>query len=104
MKPLPQLNQNQLTEWREEILGERSNKFPDSFLFEQLFFERSPLSKAPKLSERLEILLSKYPQHNISSAITAMLPDILIYLRDNDYIDEAAYEEENNKCLKLVSG
>jgi hypothetical protein len=102
MKPLPQLNRHQLNEWREKILGEQSKKFPDSFLFEQLFFERSPLSKGKLLSERVEILINKYPQPDTYEGLLRMYPEILKFLKENEFLDETAYEKENEKCASLV--
>jgi len=102
MKQLPQLNHEQLNEWREKILGENNKKFPDSFLFEQLFFERSPLSKGKLLSERIEILIHKYPQPDTCEGLTRMYPEILKFLIENEYLDEATCEKENEKCANLL--
>jgi hypothetical protein len=104
MKDLPQLDQQQLKEWREKILGRRSNKFPDSFLFEQLFFERSPLSRGKKLSDRIEGLAVKFKDANIFDGLIEIFPDILEYLKDNDFLDEAGYNKEYDKCMSLLSG
>lgn len=62
MEEIPQLNRQQLNQWREKILGANSKKFPESFLFEQLFFERSPLSREKTLSERINVLIRKFPK------------------------------------------
>jgi len=103
MKELPQLNKEQLNQWREKILGANSKKFPESFLFEQLFFERSPLVKEKLLSKRIEVLIRKYPKADTREGLQAIIPDALKYLRDNDYIDDKTYEEECDKCDNLVT-
>jgi hypothetical protein len=102
MHDLPQLEQEQLKEWKEKILGDRSNRFPDSFLFEQLFSERSPLSHGKLFSDRLRLLVRKFREANIYEALQAMFGDILKHLRDNGYLTEQAYEEEYEKCIKLT--
>ncbi len=104
MKELPQLNKLELTQWKEKILGERSNKFPDAFFLEQLFDERSVLSKASMLSERIEGLIRKMPPAKTSNEMKAMWPKILSYLQDEGYIDEKLYEEETEKCSQLIIG
>lgn len=103
MKEIPQLDRQQLNQWREEILGNKSKKFPESFLFEQLFDERSPLAKEKYLSDRIRVLLIKYPIKDTYEGLKTILPKALKYLRDNDLIDEKTYEEECNKCDNLVT-
>jgi|GEM_PF-1747453 hypothetical protein len=103
MKDLPQLDREQLNEWREKILGENCNKFPHSFLFEQLFYECSPLSKGDLFSERTKILLRKFRNGNISEGLQQIFPDTLKFLRDNDYLDEETYHTEYDKCIDLIS-
>ncbi|MFA6492610.1 MAG: hypothetical protein WCV58_00470 [Patescibacteria group bacterium] len=104
MKEIPQLDQQQLNQWKEKILGANSKKFPESFLFEQLFFERSPLSREKNLSERIEVLIRKYPKADTRKGLQAIFPNALTYLRDNDFLDEKTYEEEHDKCMKLIFG
>ena len=104
MKEIPQLDQQQLNQWKEKILGANSKKFPESFLFEQLFFERSPLSREKNLSERIEVLIRKYPKADTRKGLQTIFPNALMYLRDNDFLDEKNYEEEHEKCMKLIFG
>ncbi|MFA4996408.1 MAG: hypothetical protein WC536_04690 [Patescibacteria group bacterium] len=103
MKEIPQLNQQQLNQWRDKILGENNKKFPESFLFEQLFFERSPLSREKTLSERIEVLIRKYPKADTSEGLQAIIPSTLEYLKENDFLDDATYEQECEKCMKLLT-
>lgn len=102
MKELPKLDRDELNKWCKKILGENSNKFPHSFLFEQLFFERSPLSKGRLFSGRLELLKNKFKDANVSEGLAEIFPNILKYLRDNDYLDEKSYEEEYDRCVSLL--
>ena len=99
MKPLPQLDRQQLNELRQEILGQDSNKFPNSFLFEQLFDERSALCRINKLSDRIRALLKKYPSQNTDDSLKAILPATLEYLKENGYLGDS----ESETCLKLIS-
>jgi hypothetical protein len=103
MKEIPQLDRQQLNQWREEILGMNSKKFPESFLFEQLFFERSPLSREKNLSERIDVLIRKYPKADTREGLQTIFPDTLKYLRDNDFLDDAVYDQEYEKCIQLLT-
>lgn len=102
MKLLPQLDRQQLNEYKEKMLGNNSKKFPESFLFEQLFVKYSPLSQGELLSERIKILMKKYRGADITEGLKVIFPDILKYLLDNGYIDEDIYEQEYDKCSNLV--
>lgn len=99
MKPLPQLDRQQLNEPRQEILGQDSSKFPNSFLFEQLFYERSALCRINKFSDRIRALLKKYPSQNTDDSLKVILPATLEYLRENDFLGDS----ESETCLKLIS-
>ncbi len=103
MKKLPQLNKLELTQWKEKILGDRSSKFPDAFLFEQLFDERSPLAKEKTLSDRVRVLLIKYPKKDTYEGLKTIFPKALKYIKENDLIDEKTYEEEYDNCDNLVT-
>jgi len=102
MKELPQLEREQLNKWKTQILGQNSKKFPESFLFEQLFFERSPLSRGKLLSERIAILIKKFPQPDTYRGLQIIFPDTLKYLRDNNFLDETSYKKEYEKCMNLI--
>lgn len=102
MKEIPQLDQQQLNQWREKILGTNSKKFPESFLFEQLFFEKSPLSRGKLLSERIEILIKKFPRADTCEGLQMIFPNALKYLRDNGFLGDEDYEKESDKCKRLL--
>ncbi|MDO8513385.1 MAG: hypothetical protein Q7S37_02690 [bacterium] len=102
MKNLPQLNREQLNEWREEILGHRSKKFPESFLFDQLFDERSPLAKDKLLSKRIEILVKKYPKADTRKSLKEFVPTALEFLKENGFIDDETYSKESLNCQIFI--
>jgi len=99
----PKMRLKEIEEMGKEIFGAKEKNYR-YYLF-RLFFEKDPITKKGKFSERFQLLCEQEAKiddlSKKSEDLANLFPEVLKYFREKGFLDGRQFDDEYEECMKI---